>query len=267
MNEGWHNAAGRLDASKRLLAKFDLRGLAGTVRSAELRLWGHVNGEVQLKSAQSDTWTDREVTAANAPAEGSVLGTFPTASTGSGWLDGAWSTLDITSHVEAQRTADGFASFWVTSSAGKWVRGADDNDYPPVLMVYCDDPSEPGTRKPISVLLQNGTTGALSPAMRSTVPAAFGLAAATNPVSGGAVLRYAVPAVNGRNSTPVDLHVFDLHGRLAATAVDGLVEPGYYSFDMSQAPGGTHAHVVYVARLRGLGYSRSLRVPLAARRP
>jgi hypothetical protein len=96
--------------------RFDVAGLAGTVTSATLRLYGESTSSVgySVRSVANAEWTENRITFANAPTPGAVV-----ARSGSIARD-AWSSVDVTALVRGNGMAN-FALTAISSSAGVYA--------------------------------------------------------------------------------------------------------------------------------------------------
>jgi hypothetical protein len=126
-------------------------------------MYGQFDVPFQLRAAGGD-WSESTVSLENAPGAGEVVASFPVLDRGTfiqppgPGNNGAWAEVDVTSAIEAARRGSGAAGFYVvnTTSERRWVHAREDLDFPPVLIVYSDDPTEPGTSRDIRVTLNVG---------------------------------------------------------------------------------------------------------------
>jgi len=96
-----------------------------------------------------------------------------------------------------------------------------------------------------------------APAMTPSVVMATTLHAAPNPFNPQTSLHFEVPDT-GADRVPVRLQIFDLHGRLVETLIDGTLEAG----PRSVVWGGTAAAGVYLARLQVDGREETTKLTL-----
>jgi len=79
--------------------RFNVQGLAGAVTRATLRVYANsaANG-YDIKGVSNNTWVESTITYNNAPAVGSVLGSFGS------FGGGAWTNVDVTAYVTGNGT-------------------------------------------------------------------------------------------------------------------------------------------------------------------
>ncbi len=117
--------------SRESYLKFDVGKLPGTIENAKLRLYVNRNsGNNTMTVAQINdhSWSETTITAKNAPAAGSVVGTF-TPKKIAAYID-----VDVTAAIEASKGR--FVSLKISGENGKWLEyGSKEGDKGPVLIL------------------------------------------------------------------------------------------------------------------------------------
>lgn len=127
---------------RRSYLRFNLSGLSGTVASARLKLYRTSGNAITctLRLVTNDTWNKNTLTFNNAPAAQTTnLATSSTAVQ-------AFSDIDLTSTVEAQRTADGKISLLLFTTSSTYVGWASKENANAALRPYLEVTLGSGSR-------------------------------------------------------------------------------------------------------------------------
>ena len=81
--------------------RFNVQGLSGAVTHATLRVFANSSsssGGYDIRGVSNNTWVESTITYNNAPAVGSVLGTF------GNFSSGVWTSVDVTAYITGNAT-------------------------------------------------------------------------------------------------------------------------------------------------------------------
>lgn len=224
--------AGQLNNNREAFLRFNASGVAGTVISAVLRVYGKIDlttvptVPVAVYAVSNTSWTESTLTWNNKPAIAAVLDTVPVSNAAYAYYE-----FDVTSWVKAELlagrsnialalkslTAHDPRIFWHSSEAVS---------NPPQLVIGAQD----------MVLSAQQQQADLKQAINIAAPC---LTIYPNPFRGSSTVR-----VNMPKAASAQLSVFDMMGRKIVTLHNGPLPAGDHQFSFRPAAGGPAIYIV-----------------------